>query len=68
MAKLKAEQRENENAMYKENLKLKSKIASLKEELKEKDAVIRDKVSLMAFLLLRRISCFFLIGIQIMCR
>ena len=59
MAKLKAEQRENENAMYKENLKLKSKIASLKEELKEKDAVIRDKVSLMAFLLLRRISFFF---------
>ena len=30
--------------MYEENLKLKNKIASLKEALNEKDAVIRDKV------------------------
>jgi len=43
VSKLKIQQRENESAMYKENLKLKSQIASFKEEVNQKDAVIRDK-------------------------
>ena len=49
VAKLKVLLRENESAMFEENLKLKSRIASLNEEVKEKNAIIRDKVKMFCY-------------------
>ncbi|CAK8683826.1 unnamed protein product [Clavelina lepadiformis] len=43
VAKLKASTRENESAMFDENLRLKNKVAALREDLMAKDAIIKDK-------------------------
>ena len=46
VAKLKASTRENESAMFDENLRLKNKVAALREDLMAKDAIIKDKVTI----------------------
>jgi len=47
-SKMKVSNRENEAAMYQENLKLKSQLASLKEELVMKENVLKEKVSFLS--------------------